>query len=218
MYMYLTEFMWGARKCNVSINKGRLPGHNATLIWHITGSISIIYRLEFMFLCVCLFIYLPEVPLVCLDSSWVRKEPRQFTVLRRRPPTGSDTAGHSSHTLPCFLSLCIRWVLQSRRTPLQWTRAAATTTSSKSSQRRQTFIVRGLFVSAEPLNAFHWEKASDVRCLCIQVAHELIKMGNKQTIFTDEQLDAYQVIPHVHVQHVGELDAPVWVTNIICKP
>lgn len=48
--------------------------------------------------------------------------------------------------------------------------------------------------SADPLNAFHWEKASDVQfCECVQAEDHLVKMGNKQTIFTDEQLDAYQV-------------------------
>lgn len=47
----------------------------------------------------------------------------------------------------------------------------------------------------------------DVQCCeCVQATHYLIKMGNKQTIFTDEQLDAYQVSFHacVYLQHVGE--------------
>lgn len=51
--------------------------------------------------------------------------------------------------------------------------------------------------SAHPINAFHWDKAPDAPCgECVHTANYLINMGNKQTIFTDEQLDAYQVGLH----------------------
>lgn len=51
--------------------------------------------------------------------------------------------------------------------------------------------------STDPINAFQWGKALDIHCSeCVQATNYLIKMGNKQTIFTDEQLDAYQVSWH----------------------
>lgn len=54
--------------------------------------------------------------------------------------------------------------------------------------------LRGDFDSADAINAFPWGKASDIHCSeGVQATNYLIKMGNKQTIFTDEQLDAYQV-------------------------
>ncbi len=52
----------------------------------------------------------------------------------------------------------------------------------------------GPFGDLCPLNDFKWELSADgQRCECVQATNDLIKMGNKQTIFTDEQLDAYQV-------------------------
>lgn len=48
------------------------------------------------------------------------------------------------------------------------------------------------------LNAKIWENASNFQCdESVQEKYYSIKMGNKQTIFTDEQLDAYQVSPRV---------------------
>ena len=47
------------------------------------------------------------------------------------------------------------------------------------------------------LNACVWANTWDFQCYeCDPEKYYSIKMGNKQTIFTDEQLDAYQVSVH----------------------
>lgn len=73
--------------------------------------------------------------------------------------------------------------------------------SPKNNNNLQRFcighILRSPLLLPRPLNACVWANTWDFECYeCDPERYCSIKMGNKQTIFTDEQLDAYQVSVH----------------------
>lgn len=125
-----------------------------------------------------------------MDTIWVLKEGKQITL-------HSLGSADNIHWLRLKLkSLLLRYILDALHLLLQsWrTSSGRTPIPFDRSLQRYKFILCGDFVSADLLNAFHWERALDIQCCeCVQATNYLIKMGNKQTIFTDEQLDAYQV-------------------------
>lgn len=114
--------------------------------------------------------------------------------------TSSDTTGHFLFFFPFLFKSCCFEVMsdifRKYTDILIWEFAA-----------RCRLVLCGDFDSADLINASHWEKASDIQCCeCVLATYYLIKMGNKQTIFTDEQLDAYQVRFHVCVYTCATLE------------
>lgn len=144
-----------------------------------------------------LFIYL----FICLRSHWFVLTPVDSSRVLKEKQISLQVSHQTSTVfllfhLSCFVFFFTRILHVSAvmadipsedSSSLFWEFAAPSTLSSTET-----------FVSAEPLNVSHREKAWDAECCeCDRAAKDLIKMGNKQTIFTDEQLDAYQVSLHV---------------------
>lgn len=150
------------------------------------------------------------------SSSWVRKDTR----ISLQVSLSLSLRGHNEGTAISTLHfsalsiLCFFFFLQSWRTSPARTTTTATPFKSFSQRRRALPVRRGGLLSPRsPTKCLSLRKGFGRSVLWMRSSEQMIwcKMGNKQTIFTDEQLDAYQV------RHLQRLHSTVDHFQCDCK-